>query len=172
VRILPWALSGLAVFLVGSAATVGRLLLLSVICGEAIAESPTNSDETAIVETVSAWVTGWNAHDASALGRLLTANVDFVLVNGRELHGRDEFTRLHAEQFAGRYAQSSFTEDGHVAISFLKSNVALANWRWTITGVRNSDGQPAPTYRGIFTWVLVEDHGRWEVRAAQNTVDR
>jgi hypothetical protein len=41
----------------------------------------------ATVET-SRWIEGWNAHDARALGELLTDDVDFVLVNGTLVHGR------------------------------------------------------------------------------------
>jgi uncharacterized protein (TIGR02246 family) len=159
------------VVLLGSGVATLQLLLLAA-GDEAFADRAKNGDAAAIAETVDAWVAGWNAHDAPALGKLLTLDVDFVLVNGRELHGRDEFTRVHAEQFAGRYDQSAFAKDGEVSASLLKPDVALANWRWTITGVRNPDGTPGPTYHGIFTWVLVADRGRWQVRAAQNTVDK
>jgi uncharacterized protein (TIGR02246 family) len=151
---------------------VSVLLLLLAAGTEALADPAKHSDETAIVETVRAWVAGWNAHDAPALGQLLTPDVNFVLVNGRELHGRDEFTRVHAEQFAGRYDQSTFAKDGEIAVSLLKADVALASWRWTITGVRNTDGTPGPIYHGIFTWVMVLDRGKWQVRAAQNTIDK
>ena len=170
-QILPPSRSTLTTLLWG-AVTVLRLLLLYVMSEEGFAAPPESAGQAAVVETVSAWVTRWNAHDAPALGSLLTPDVDFVLVNGRKLHGREEFTRVHGEQFAGRYDQSLFAENGDVAVSFLKPDVALAHWRWTITGVRNPDGTPAPTYHGIFTWVLVEAHGKWEVRAAQNTVDK
>jgi len=120
----------------------------------------------------SSWVDGWNAHDAIALGKLLTPDVDFVLVNGTRLHGRQDFTRVHALQFAQRYRDSVFRQDGTTDVSFIRPDVAIVHWRWSISGVSNPDGSPAPVYNGIFTWVLVEANGVWAIRAAQNTVDR
>jgi uncharacterized protein (TIGR02246 family) len=157
--------------LLASGAVVLQLPLFTA-RNEARADPAKQGGRGAIVEAVGAWITGWNAHDAPALGQLLTPDVDFVLVNGRELHGRDEFTRVHAEQFAGRYGQSTFAKDGEIAVSLLKPDVALANWRWEITGVRDPDGKPGPTYHGIFTWVMVAVGGKWQVRAAQNTIDK
>jgi uncharacterized protein (TIGR02246 family) len=126
----------------------------------------------AVAATVNTWVKDWNAHDAKAIGQMLTPDVDFVLVNGRWLKGRSEFVQVHGDQFAGRYAQSEFAVDGTPAISMLKPDVALVQWRWIITHVRNPDGTPAPTYKGVFTWVVTQQHGVWSIRAAQNTVTR
>jgi uncharacterized protein (TIGR02246 family) len=126
----------------------------------------------AVSGVVNTWVKDWNAHDARAIGQMLTPDVDFVLVNGRWLKGRGEFVQVHGDQFAGRYAQSEFATDGPPHITMLKPDVALVQWRWIITRVRNPDGTPAPTYKGVFTWVLTEQNGSWRIRAAQNTVTR
>jgi uncharacterized protein (TIGR02246 family) len=126
----------------------------------------------AVSATVNTWVKDWNAHDAKAIGKMLAPDVDFVLVNGRWLKGRSEFVQVHGDQFAGRYAQSEFAVDGTPSITMLKPDVALVQWRWIITRVRNPDGTPAPTYKGVFTWVLTEQSGAWSIRAAQNTVTR
>jgi uncharacterized protein (TIGR02246 family) len=145
------------------------VLLLSMPLTGAAADPVTAS----LVRAATArWVDGWNAHDAEALGRLLTSDVDFVLVNGTLLHGRQDFTRLHAQQFSGRYRNSVFQKDGEPDFSLIRPDVAIVHWRWSISGVDNPDGSPAQTYHGIFTWVLVRGHGAWEIRAAQNTVDR
>jgi uncharacterized protein (TIGR02246 family) len=148
------------------------IALVAVCCLASGTSSAGKPGDLPVTAAVSAWVQGWNAHDAKSLGRLLTSDVEFVLVNGVELQGRDEFVRVHGEQFGGRYDKSQFSQDGEVAVSFIKPDVALAHWRWIITGVRNPDGTAAPTYKGIFTWVMVASGGTWEVRAAQNTVDK
>jgi uncharacterized protein (TIGR02246 family) len=103
---------------------------------------------------------------------LLTPDVTFVLVNGRDLHGREEFEKVHGDQFAGRYDKSLFAVDGAVQAADIRPDVVLVNWRWTISGVRNPDGSPAGGYRGIFTWVALRQGKVWQIRAAQNTVDR
>jgi uncharacterized protein (TIGR02246 family) len=125
-----------------------------------------------VASTTAKWVDNWNAHDAVALGKLLTQDVDFVLVNGTMLHGRQDFTRVHAEQFSGRYKNSVFQKDGEPDFSFIRPDVVVVHWRWSISGVENPDGSPAQTYHGIFTWVLVKTRGTWEIRAAQNTVGK
>lgn len=125
----------------------------------------------ATVET-SRWIEGWNAHDARALGELLTDDVDFVLVNGTLVRGRQDFTHIHAQQFAGRYRNSVFRNDGMTDESFIRPDVAVVHWRWSISGVSNGDGSPAQTYHGIFTWVLVKNGGIWAIRVAQNTITR
>jgi uncharacterized protein (TIGR02246 family) len=119
---------------------------------------------------ITAWVDGWNQHDARALGDILSPHVNFVLVNGIWLRGRDEFVRVHATQFAGRYHASVFAIDGTPTVTSIGVDVAVVQWRWTISGVHNEDGTPAPLYRGVFTWVLSGANDRWQVEAAQNTV--
>jgi uncharacterized protein (TIGR02246 family) len=125
---------------------------------------------TSPAAVVDAWVKDWNAHDAKAIGEMLTPDVDFVLVDGRWLQGRAQFVQVHGDQFAGRYSQSEFATDGVPHVTLLQPQVALVQWRWIITRVRNPDGTPAPAYRGVFTWVLVQQQGNWAIRAAQNTV--
>ncbi|BCF94179.1 MULTISPECIES: SgcJ/EcaC family oxidoreductase [Paraburkholderia] len=122
------------------------------------------------LSTTTRWIDGWNAHDAATLGNLMTPDVDFVLVSGMLLHGRQDFVHWHAQLFAGRYAKSVFKQDGKADFSLIQPDVALIHWRWSISGVDNPDGSPAPVYRGIFTWVLVRTDGNWLIRAAQNTI--
>jgi uncharacterized protein (TIGR02246 family) len=131
--------------------------------------APANSD-TEVAALVPAWIKEWNRHDADALGQLLSAGVDFITVTGTLLKGREEFTRLHTGQFAGRYGNSIFEVDGAPGVTFIKPDVALVHWRWTITEVRNADGTPASPYRGIFTWVAVANDGTWKIQASQNTI--
>jgi uncharacterized protein (TIGR02246 family) len=145
------------------------VLLLSMSMTDAQAHTGSSAFVSAMTD---GWINGWNAHDAAALGRLLTDDVDFVLVNGTMLHGRQDFTHVHAEQFSGRYKNSVFQKEGEPDFSFIRPDVAVVHWRWSISGVVNPDGSPAQTYHGIFTWVLVRTGDRWAIRAAQNTVDK
>jgi uncharacterized protein (TIGR02246 family) len=145
------------------------VLLLSMPMSDAQARAGANMIASA---ATARWIKGWNAHDAAALGRLLTDDVDFVLVNGTMLHGRQDFTRVHAQQFSGRYKNSVFQINGEPDFSLIRPDVAVVHWRWSISGVVNPDGSPAQIYHGIFTWVLVRTGGTWAIRAAQNTVDK
>ncbi|VWC93213.1 SgcJ/EcaC family oxidoreductase [Burkholderia lata] len=124
------------------------------------------------VALVPRFIEAWNAHDASALGRVFTPDGDFVGIGGRLWHGPDEIARVHAEQFAGRYDASTFVVEGAPTVSTLGPGIALVHWRWTISGVRDGNGVQVAPYSGIFTWVAVEREGGWRVRAAQNNVTR
>jgi uncharacterized protein (TIGR02246 family) len=155
----------------GLKALTRLFLLLAIGAGTFPAAQAAPADpDTAVAALVPAWVKAWNKHDANDLGRLLGADVDFVTVAGVLLNGQEEFRRVHAGQFAGRYDKSIFTADGTPRVTFIRPDVALVHWRWTITEVRNADGTPAPPYRGIFTWVVVAADGTWKIRASQNTI--
>jgi uncharacterized protein (TIGR02246 family) len=145
-------------------------MAMAFVCASALCAPQETKPSNALTSTVNTWVNDWNAHDADAIGRMLTQDVDFVLVNGRWLKGRAEFVQVHGDQFKGRYSTSEFAVDGDPNVTLLKPDVAVIQWRWIITHVRNADGTPAPTYKGVFTWVLVERNGMWAIRAAQNTV--
>jgi uncharacterized protein (TIGR02246 family) len=154
--------------LVAQILAIGALL----VCFAACAASAGGQGTSAAAALVPAWVEAWNRHDAASLAGLLTPDVTFVLVNGRDLHGREEFEKVHGDQFAGRYDKSLFAVDGAVQAADIRRDVVLVNWRWTISGVRNPDGSPAGDYHGIFTWVALRQGKVWQIRAAQNTVDR
>lgn len=144
----------------------------AIACASTSSASQETNATSAVTATVTTWVNDWNTHDAKAIGQMLTPDVDFVLVNGRWLKGRVEFVQVHGDQFRSRYAASEFAVDGEPNVTLLKPDVALIQWRWVITHVRNPDGTPAPTYKGVFTWVLVERGASWSIRAAQNTITK
>jgi uncharacterized protein (TIGR02246 family) len=148
------------------------VITATLMCTSALCASQETKTSTALTATVTTWVNDWNAHDANAIGQMLTRDVDFVLVNGRWLKGRAQFVQVHGDQFKGRYSTSEFAVDGDPNVTLLKPDVAVIQWRWIITRVRNPDGTPAPTYKGVFTWVLVERNGTWLIHAAQNTVTK
>lgn len=134
------------------------------------AQAASATPEEAIAAIVSAWVKEWNAHDANALGQLFTPNADFVGVSGALLKGRGEFSRVHREQFAGRYDKSLFAVTVAPDITFIKPDVALVHWRWSLAEVRTVDGTPIAPFRGIFTWIVTLEDGVWKIRASQNTI--
>jgi uncharacterized protein (TIGR02246 family) len=135
-----------------------------------VAAEETAPIQKAATAVVMGFINAWNAHDANSLGRLFTEDGDFVGIGGTLWHSPAEITRVHAELFAGRYDHSAYTLDGTPNVAFLGPELALIHWRWTISGVLNTDGTLMAPYSGIFTWVAVNRQGAWRVRAAQNTV--
>jgi len=142
--------------MVGIRSLFGRLVAALVLAiagawGPLSAQSASEGSEKAVVAVVTGFIIAWNAHDAKALGQMFTEDCDFVGVGGRLWHSPAEISRVHAEQFAGRYDQSVFAVDGAPSVVFIKPDVALAHWRWTISGVRNTDESLLAPYSGIFT---------------------
>jgi uncharacterized protein (TIGR02246 family) len=137
---------------------------------EATKETPPSNN--AVVAVVTRFIDAWNSHDAAALGQIFTGDCDFVGVGGILWHSPAEISRVHAEQFAGRYDQSVFAVVGAPRVAFIKPDVALIHWYWTISGVRGTDAGLLAPYGGIFTWVVVSEGGAWQIRAAQNTITK
>lgn len=137
------------------------------------AQSATASEaEKGVAGVIQDFIKAWNAHDAKALGDVFSADGEFVGISGIKWSNPAEVSRVHAEQFAGRYSSSLFALDKAPAVALLKPDVALVHWQWTISDVRNPDGTKVAPYQGIFTWVLVNRDGVWRVRAAQNNVSK
>ena len=155
----------LALGFIGEAAT-----LLAQSAEERAKETPRPEEPVAAI--VTRFVNAWNAHDATALGQIFTEDCDFVGVGGVLWHSPAEISRVHAEQFVGRYDRSVFAVDGTPNVSFIKPDVALIHWYWTISGVRDSDRSLLTPYHGILTWVVVAQGGAWQIRAAQNTITK
>lgn len=146
------------------------LVLLLTACGPTTALAQLDEPEATTDLMVTSFIEAWNAHDGARLGDHFTADGDFVGITGQRWRGPAEIARVHAEAFAGRYDESVFAGEGEPTATSIRPGVVLAHWRWTISGVRDADGNPIPPYSGVFTWLLVERDGAWRIRAAHNTV--
>ncbi len=146
------------------------LAALLTACSPAATLAQPDSPDAAARSAVTSFIEAWNAHDGARLGDQFTADADFVGISGQRWQGPAEIASVHAESFAGRYDESVFAVDGEPTAVSVRPGVVLAHWRWTISGVRDTDGDPTPPYSGLFTWLLVDRDGGWRIRAAHNTV--
>jgi uncharacterized protein (TIGR02246 family) len=131
--------------------------------------SKTYADETSPLSLVKTYESDWNKHDVKDLAQIFTQNISFITVTGVYLKNRDAFFKAHARLHHGNYKNSVITLDNY-SIKFIKPDVALVHWTWTMTGVLNSDGTAKPAYKGIFTWVAVKQNNTWQVLSSQNTI--
>lgn len=146
------------------------LAILLTACGPTAALAQSDEPEAVANSSVSDFVDAWNAHDATRLGDQFTDDGDFVGISGQWWRGPEEIASVHSELFSGRYDQSVFAREGEPTASLISPQTVLVRWRWTISRVRDTDGELIPPYSGIMTWVLVERDGEWDIRAAHNTV--
>ncbi|MDT7857212.1 SgcJ/EcaC family oxidoreductase [Rubrivirga sp. S365] len=149
------------------AATLAMLLTA---CSPATTLAQPDRPDAVASSAVSSFIEAWNAHDGTRLGDQFTADGDFVGISGQRWCGPAEIASVHAESFAGRYDESVFAVDGEPTAVSIRPGVVLVHWPWTISQVRDTDGDPIPPYSGLFTWLLVDRDRDWRIRAAHNTV--
>ena len=84
------------------------------------------------------------------------------------LRGRADFERYHARLLSGRFRESTnVVRDS--SVRFLRNDLAVVHWTWSIEGDKNADGSSRPKRFGLMTMIAEKRNGRWLVVAAQNT---
>lgn len=124
--------------------------------------------ENAHLMLSKAFEAAWNAHDMAALGKLVTADVDWVNSDGSHNKGRDQVIANFSQGHAAALKDSVLATMG-IQVAQLKPDTAVAHLTWSLRGDRNADGSIRPPHQGIFTWVTVRQGGAWKIRASQNT---
>ncbi|MFO1266735.1 MAG: SgcJ/EcaC family oxidoreductase [Rubrivivax sp.] len=128
----------------------------------------TTSLEDAVRVMTDEWKAAWNTHDMSRMSRLLTRDADFVNVLGKHWKGADNIRAVHAAMHETQFHASVWENDGF-AVQLLQPNIALVHFRWSIEGDFDPDGTARRPRSGLFSWLIVESHGTWLIRAAHNT---
>ena len=145
---------------------VAVALVAAVIAAPVEAQNP--ADEAALRNLPVAFVAAWAARDATALGAIMTDDVDFVNVAAMHVKGRPDLVKLHAGLFAGRFKNSTNTLVDS-SVRFLRPDIALVHWHWKLTGDLGADGTPRPFRSGLMTLVAEKTAGKWLIAATQNT---
>jgi uncharacterized protein (TIGR02246 family) len=146
------------------------LLLASFLLMVAV-PSPVNAqtkpDEEAVRKLPQAFCEAWAKHDAHALAGIMADDVDFVTVGATWLHGRPDFEKYHTRLLSGRFSQSMITPL-QIEVRFLRPDVAVVHWSWTVTGDENPDGTARQRRYGMMTMVAEKRNGAWLVVVSQN----
>jgi len=132
------------------------------------AKAQTKSDETMVRGVPHAFTAAWAKHDGHELAKIMADNVDFVNVGGDWLHGRPDFELYHTRLLSGPFKQSSL-KVLDIAVSFLRPNLAVLHWTWSIKGDGLEDPTTHEPRKGIFTMIVEKQGGDWLVAVAQNT---
>jgi uncharacterized protein (TIGR02246 family) len=146
-----------------SLAAVGLLFVFSV-SFPAVAtraqSASTDPDSAAIRKVVDDFVGAFNNHDAHGWAMPFTEDGDFTNVSGLTRHGRNEIEERFKGLFTGPLKNAHRTVTVR-HIRFAKPDVAFADAEWALDGSLAADGSVNPVRKGIFTWVLVKQDGRW-----------
>jgi uncharacterized protein (TIGR02246 family) len=125
------------------------------------------SDDSAVQSVVTAFADAWNRHDPAAFGAVFAQDADFTNVAGEPVHGREKIQAFHAKVFATRFKDSNQTID-RVAIRWVTPEVAAVDVHWTMSGVRDKDGNARPPRTGLISWVVGRSGDQWAVLVMHN----
>jgi uncharacterized protein (TIGR02246 family) len=128
----------------------------------------TAADQADVRNVPQSFARAWAKHDGHELARVMAEDVDFVNVGADWLHGRADFQKYHSRLLSGRFRDSTITPL-ETAVRFLRPDLAVLHWSWTIQGDRNEDGTPRERRYGLFTMIVEKRNGEWLVVVAQNT---
>jgi uncharacterized protein (TIGR02246 family) len=132
------------------------------------AQAQSAADEAALRRLPAAFGEAWAKHDGHALAQIMAEDVDFVTVGATWFHGRRDFETYHTRLLDKRFRGSSNTPM-ETAVRFLRPDLALVRWSWSIEGDKNPDGSLRPQRYGLMTMLAEKRKGDWLVIAAQNT---
>lgn len=148
--------------------TTSRLLLAALLLLPWLAHAQEATPDAANRALASEFEAVWSAHDMIPLGELVTGEVDWVNVDGYRGQGRKAIIDGHARVHAGKFKDSVLTVQA-VDVAVVRPGVAVVHVQWGLQGDRNDDGTPRPPREGLFTWLTVEEGGKWRIRASHNS---
>jgi len=124
-------------------------------------------DEEAVRNLPRVFCDGWNKHDGHEMGKILADDVDYVTIGAHWIHGRADFEKFHTRLLMGPLKQIMLSPL-ETDVRFLRPDVAVVHWGWSMTGDKNPDGTAKPPRYGLFIWVAEKRNGTWLVVASQN----
>jgi uncharacterized protein (TIGR02246 family) len=127
----------------------------------------TKLDQEAVRKLPQAFADAWARHDGAALAKIMADDVDFVAVGAMWIHGKPDFETYHTRLLTGRFKDSTIAPL-QTAVRFLRPDIAVVHWSWSITGDKNPDGTARQRRYGMMTMVAEKRGGAWLVVASQN----
>lgn len=124
-------------------------------------------DEEDIRKVLGDFVEAWNKHDAKAFSMVFVEDADFTNVAGVSAHGRAEVEKFHALRFATTF-KDTHQKITEIKIRFIKPEVAAVDARWEMTGAKNRDGENIPLRKGLLSFVMTEQGGKWFITVMHN----
>lgn len=150
-------------------------VLLAILSGAAIAESPREKNESeshgqsekAIKQLLDRFIEAWNRHDAKEFSLVFAEDADFTNVGGKSAHGRTEVEKFHAPKFATNL-KDSHQKITETKIRFITRDVAAVDARWEMTGARRADGQEVALRKGLLNFIMTRANGEWLIKVMHN----
>jgi uncharacterized protein (TIGR02246 family) len=122
-------------------------------------------DENAVRAMIADIEAGWNQGSGSSFAAPFAEDADYVIVDGRQVQGRDIIAHGHQQIFDTIYRGS--VNQGNVRdVRFLRPDIAVAHVEWNL---RLGGGDSARQSRAINTIVMEKAGGKWQIVAFHNS---
>jgi creatinine amidohydrolase len=127
-------------------------------------------DERSIRGIGDAYTAFWANADAERLASLWTRGGDFAHPDGFVERTSLVIRQNRAALFAQREYRSTRHPLTVAAIRCLTNDIAIADGKWELRGVRSSSGDLLPTTQGLCTMVVRRTAGTWQIEAYRYTI--
>ncbi len=126
---------------------------------------------TAVHALVKRFAEATNAKDVKAFGSVFAEDGEFTNPVGISVKGRTAIEQFHGALFS-EANRPSFAH-AHLkilgtSVRFVRSDVAAVDVKWEQTGAISPEGKPWGTRRGILSWVVTQDNGKWLIAVWHN----
>ena len=123
-----------------------------------------NTDENAIRALIADIEAGWNQGSGSSFAAPFAEDADYVIVDGRQVQGREVIAQGHQYIFDTIYRGS--VNQGNVRdVRFLRPDIAVAHVEWNL----RLGGESTRQSRAINTMVMEKTNGAWQIVAFHNS---
>jgi uncharacterized protein (TIGR02246 family) len=128
----------------------------------------TFQDEQAIRNMSAEFMIAWNKNDSKALAACFATDGDLINPMGQVGRGRNEVQKIFAEGHSGPFTGSRLSmQQKH--LRFLKPDIAVADYEFEITGMRDPGGKQT-TQKGLVTGVLRKEGEKWLFAASRPSI--
>jgi uncharacterized protein (TIGR02246 family) len=127
----------------------------------------TKPDEEAVRKLPQTFCEAWNKHDGHELAKIMADDVDYVTVGATWIHGLPDFEKYHSRLLSGRFKESMISPL-QIEVRFLRPDIAVVHWSWSMTGDKNPDGTARRPRYGMMTMVVEKRNGKWLVVVSHN----
>lgn len=144
---------------------IAVLIMLPTIITKAQTDSDHLEDEKAIRQVVQNIEDAWAAGDGKKFADNFTDDVDFMVWNGLEIHGREENIKGHQEIFDTFYKGTKIRSEIR-KIRFLSDDIAVVHAQSEMF----RDGRKVKDVPKVVPlMILQKQEGKWKVVVFQNT---
>jgi uncharacterized protein (TIGR02246 family) len=128
----------------------------------ASARAASAKDEGAVKQLFDDFRSALNSHDAHAVAALCTEDVDFIVIGGEDIRGRNAVIEHLQPLFNGRLKTMDRSAEVQ-EVRFLRPDVAIVVGNYESRGVTRPDGSAVPPAKGVYDWVVVRRAGQWRI---------